>query len=195
MKAVLSVLTLTALLVGCSSNPATMSNMETKLAMDEAKAKAAEQTLNAAPNWFIEPPVGDYGLWGTGTAYSNDLQFAIDKARLQAMARIAEGYKQEVSALRKSYKGESNSGAGQVFGDDTAVIDMLVDKADLSGSVVKDQVVVQERTGFRVYTLAFFPLGETNLIKQLRANEETAGRAAALAKNAHLELQERIGNK
>lgn len=194
MKSFLSILTLAALLAGCSSNPATMSNMETKLAMDEAKAEAAEETLDSAPDWFIQPPVGDYGLWGAGTSYSNDLQFAIDKARLQALGRIAEGYQQEVSALRKSFKGESNSGTGQVYGDDKAVIDLLVNKADLSGSVVKDQVVLQERTGFRVYTLAFFPLGETNLIKQLKANEETAERAAALAQGTHLELQQRIGN-
>lgn len=195
MKSILSILTLSVLLAGCSSSPAIMSNMDAKIAMDEAKAEVAGETLDAAPDWYIQPPVGDHGLWGAGTAYSNDLQFAIDKARLQAMAGIAEGYKQEVSALRKSYKGESNSGSGQVYGDDQSVIDMLVDKADLSGSVVKDQVVLQERTGFRVYTLTFFPLGETNLIKQLRANEETAGRAAALAQNAHLELQGRIGNK
>lgn len=184
---VLSMLVLT----GCANSPE--SNWEVKKEMDDQKAEVAQQAIDEAPDWYIDPPKGDYGLYGVGTAYSNDMQFAFEKAKLQAMAQIAESYGQRVSQLKKSFKSETNSSNSALTGADTQVIDMLVDQADLSGSEVKNRKVVQEKTGYRSYILAFYPLGETNLIKAERQLEEIQKSAKSEAATAHSELMERTG--
>lgn len=192
MKKQVLIALLLAGLAGCSTESAQMSNLAMKHKMDAQKAAQAKETLSQAPDWYLKPPSGDYGLWGAGTAVSNDLQFALDKARVQALARMAESYKAKVSALRKSYKAEGQSSDSRVRGEDSSTVDLFVPEADLSGAVVKKQVVRQEGTGYRAYVLAFYPLGETNLVKAARAKRSIAQSDHQEAQTADQALMHRV---
>lgn len=176
-------------LAGCSSTPE-RDNYALQQEMNEARAEQAEEVLDVTPDWYLNPPKDSFGLYGTGTAYSQDLQFALEKAKLRAQGQIAEAYQAEVSRQSSSLVQESADGE-RLSGADKQVTDVFVDQADLSGTEVRQSKVVQEKTGYRAYILAFYPFGETNVVKAERQREQEAISAQQSLDTAHRELVER----
>jgi len=83
-------------IAGCATKNLTHS--EQKQAMNQEKANLAAQIDDNQPDWFLNPPKEATGIYGIGTAYSENPQFALDKAKMHAFEDIASTYAQKVSS-------------------------------------------------------------------------------------------------
>jgi len=151
-------------IAGCATKSLTHS--EQKLALNQDKANLAAHIDDNQPDWFLNPPKEATGIYGIGTAYSENPQFALDKAKMHAFEDIASTYAQKVSSLKTSSRTEYAGSSAQATGKDSKTIDILVDSADLTGAVIKEADSFLEREGRRVYVLAYLPLGELNFVKE-----------------------------
>lgn len=102
-----------------------------------------ERVVSDNPSWF---PKGPDGFYGAGMATANELQFAVDKATLNAKVSLADRVHGSVSALLKIHTNDRGSTAERVAKN-------LVNEVDLAGYEIKDSKIVTTENGFRVYML------------------------------------------
>lgn len=176
------------MLSGCSSTPPAQITQQ-QLAAE--KVDATTTTLKTIPEWYLQVPEDGYGIYGAGTAVSEDLQFAIDKARLMANHKIGETYDAKLSALSKSYAAEGRGNGAHITGESSSVVESFTKNADVSGTKVIKTEVLQEQGRVRAYVLTYLPLGETNMIKLVKQEEANQQASHENAKAAHEELRSR----
>jgi hypothetical protein len=188
MKKVL-ILTFAVLAAAC----ATQDKKAEELAeIHEKKSELADEVIDNTPDWYLEPPSSTVGIFGVGTAYSESLQFSLNKAKLQAKYSIASAYEQKLSGNQKSYSAET-SGAGSSFqSTDKQIIDQFVAESDISGTTIEEKVFVREKTGFRAYILAFYPIGDNNQVKQAKHKESLMERTDSSMEAEHKKLLDRV---
>ena len=94
---------------GCSSTPSDPRDIA--LAMQQkqqqAQLQAIKDVVDQAPSWYVSPPADTGYMYGSGTATSGDLQFAIDKALLNAKRAVADQVHSKLSADFGDYLQES----------------------------------------------------------------------------------------
>jgi len=160
-------------------------------ASNVAKIKDNGKVLNSAPDWFLSPPVDDEALYSVATDYSNDLQFAVDKAVFNAKVGLATQINNRVSSKTKEFAFESGNGSSaQLNREFERASRVKVTDSNLSGYTIIDRVIIQQGVGFRVYVLLRYPLGEGNKIatEQKRVVSEKA--IAKRAEKAQAELEQ-----
>lgn len=185
----LSLLLAAAAIVGCASNDP----KEEQLAeIREEKIDRVDEVLDNVPDWFTEAPTSVAGIYGVGTATSENMQFSLSKAKLQATYNIAAIYSQSVSGNQKSFSRETEGVGSSYQSTDKLIIDQLVKNSDVSGSAVEETEIFREGTGFRTYVLMFYPTGENNIVKQSKAREQMVQQADQSLEEAHKQLMDRI---
>lgn len=184
-------------LTACSSTPpqqayknANVYTAQTKNAQ-EAKIKDNAKVLNSSPDWFLSPPVEDDAIFAATTDYSNDLQFAVDKAITSAKVKLATQLNNRVSSRTREYALEVGNGSDATLNREVERVSQVkVTAVNLSGYTVVDRVIIQQGTGFRVYLLVRYPLGESNRIATDQHSKVAAAQAAKRAAIAHAQLEE-----
>lgn len=187
LKFTLLAATFTALLGGCASNPAEQFAKQQE-ELFEKRMDAMEDVLDEAPDWFLNPPKAtDAGVYGTGMSSGRNLQFTINKAKLQAEFNLAKMYGQEISGQERSFVSDNGAGSG-LREDNSQVIDKLVAEQDISGYEQVDSKTVMEGGAYNTYVLLFYPYDNTNRMKE--------GKRQALAKEeasaAYRSLNQRV---
>ncbi len=135
--------------------------------------KQAEQTIDKAPKWFLEPPVENNAIYAVATDYSADLQFAIDKSMLNAKIGLATQISNKISSKMKEFAQEVGAGSdAQVVKEIERVSTELVTEVNLSGFTTAKREIIQQGTGYRSYVMLRYPLGETNkmVVEQTKRN-------------------------
>ena len=110
----------------------------------------AEKINSDSPSWYMKPPADDAALFASGMAVSSDLQFAIDKAVLNAKAALADRVAGKISAVTKSHIAERGTA---VSSSASKTIKNVVSGVDLAGYEVAESTVVPIGERFRVYVL------------------------------------------
>ncbi|MBE0472097.1 MAG: hypothetical protein IBX55_21645 [Methyloprofundus sp.] len=179
-------------LVACSTNPIEQ-QYKWEAEKQKIQAKQAKQSLDIAPDWFVKPMEADNtGFYATGTGHSKDLQHAVNKARLQAEFNLAKIYDQDISGSETAYTSE-DAATGDYKSRSEVMVDKLVNRANITGYVVKNQQIMQESSGYRAYMLLHYPYAEFNRVKQEREkNNLTDGKSDM--DSARDKLQQRLAN-
>jgi hypothetical protein len=142
----------------------------------------AARVANDIPVWYLQIPIQEGYLFGTGTGRSRDLSMAKEKALTEAQGKIAESVGGKVTKQTKTFKTEAGS---NVIENNSTVTKKTAVNVDFTGTEVREVVVNLEPGGnYRVFVLVSLPLGENNqvlkqqmdaaLTRQILSNESSA---------------------
>lgn len=184
-------------IVACSSTPQKQAYKNADIYTAQQKSAQASKikdngkVLSAAPDWFLSPPVDDDALYSVATDYSNDLQFAVDKAVFNAKVGLATQINNRVSSKTKEFAFESgNGGSAQLNREVERASRVKVTDSNLSGYTIVDRTIIQQGTGFRVYVLLRYPLGDANKVATAQKQEISEKKMAKRSAAAQAELEQ-----
>lgn len=130
----------------------------------------AEAIANGIPDWYLKSPVQEGFIFGAGTAVSRDLEMSKEKALTMAQGKIAESVGGRVTKNTRIFRADTGS---SVVENSKSVIKKSTTNIDFSGTEIVEVVIKLEPNGmFRTYVLTTLPLGENNLIRKQRLEEE-----------------------
>ncbi|HTX49394.1 MAG TPA: LPP20 family lipoprotein, partial [Caulobacteraceae bacterium] len=137
---------------GCSSTPTdpTQIALAVQQKQQQAQLEAIKAVVDQAPSWYVTPPSDPGYMYGAGTATSGDLQFAIDKASLNAKRAVADQVNSKLSADQKDFLQESGSSyqAAATMQDERTVHNVVAE-VDLEGYQVTERKVLPSGSGYR----------------------------------------------
>ena len=161
MKRVFALLAVTSMFVGCASNPQTTIKQTREPVRSENKFERPPTNMQSVkvPDWFIQPPANtEQSIFTVGTATSTDLGMAVQKAQLDADAKLAFQMKSHIEGMAKSYKADSaTSGA-----ENSELLVRKLTRVTATGNHKVDSQITQEGRVFRVFVLMRYPLGDAN---------------------------------
>ena len=169
MKKVVALAALAALVTGCSS---TLSNkFEARAEFEKERRQAAiERSINEAPDWFTEIPANsDAVVYGTGTATSGDYNMAIGVARTNAFESICMAAGGAVKSQTKVYRSDTASKSSAL---NTTAIKSLCPSVDITGAEVENKKIVAEDGRYRAYVRVALPMGDANVMKRTKVNDQ-----------------------
>jgi hypothetical protein len=146
---------------GCSSTPSDPKELalEMQQKQQEAQLQAIKEVVDQAPSWYVSPPSDSGYMFGAGTATSGDLQFAIDKASLNAKRAVADQVHSKLSADFKDYLEESGGSlAAAAAVHDERTVHNVVAEVDLQGYEVVQRKVVPSGSGYRAFILVRYSI-------------------------------------
>ncbi|HBC3404751.1 TPA: hypothetical protein KDY05_002026 [Vibrio parahaemolyticus] len=179
----------TLVMAGCSTTPA--DQYQEKLQQEkEVKYSKEEQKFNSVPSWFLNAPQNDdQGIYAVGTATSNNLQFTMNHAKLNAEFTLAKTLSQEVSGRERAFMRAGSN--GNVESDAESVVTKFVDSADIVGvTTVKNEVVLIDGK-YTVYTLLHLSYENQAKILSRKAGDTTQATAAKAYEEVEAEVRRR----
>jgi hypothetical protein len=175
-------------LAACSGPPKP-GTPEYALQQHEFQVEKTKTAADQAPDWYMDPPKGEGVIYATGTATSTDLQFAVDKAVLNAKYQLADQVAGKVSGKQKDFITET--AGGQHTGTAERATSNVVADIALPAYQVVQRKVVPVDTQFRSYVLLQFASTRADAPQQ-QASAAPPPSAVSLQKQAeaaHRELQ------
>ena len=191
LKVAASVLLVCAL--AACSGPPKPGTPEFAAAQHDFQVEKTKTATDQTPDWFMNPPKSDGFIYATGTATSSDLQFAVDKAVLNAKYQLADQVNGKVSGKQKDFITES--AGGQASGTAERATSNIVADVALPAYQVVQRKVVPVDTQFRSYVLLQFSVAATAPQQTAMASPAATMAPATLQKQAeaaHRELQSDI---
>lgn len=174
----LSVLTL--LFAGCAANPQT--KVEQTMPAPVLKAQGTVVPTLKVPDWFLQPPENTaQHIFVVGEATGPFLGMTVQKATLDADAKLAFQMKSNVEAMIKSFKTDTG---GKYGAESAEMLTRKVANATIIGHHKVDSQITQEGATFRVFVLMRYPLGDANqlltaeLASRAQRNQAVNGRRA-----------------
>ena len=130
---------------------------------------STEINLGKIPKWFTKVPSDPDFLFAAKTATSKDLQLALDKAREEAIADIAQQVEVKLAGIQKNFREEVGASDTSELLQQFTQASKAVYSQQLLGAKVKEQKIVKDKGGYRVYVLAQYPIGAAAeaLMKQM----------------------------
>lgn len=152
---------------GCSSLPS-VGNKDNK--MVEIASKTESTKTDEVPAWFIEKETNNSNdLTVTGTGASKDMQFAIDKATLNAMVELSKKLGVKVDSITRESALESGYGVKDVEREIDRVSKLRTDQK-LGFFRRENLKIVREGTHYRAYVMLKLSLEEA---RRLTTNNDT----------------------
>ncbi|MDF4421606.1 hypothetical protein P3447_08275 [Vibrio parahaemolyticus] len=173
-----------AITTGCSSTSPMEEYAEQQQKIHEAKVTQEQKVFDAVPKWFLNPPQNDTsGVYAVGTSTSNNLQFSMNHAKLNAEFTLAKTLNQEVSGRERAFmRADSN---GNVESDAESVVTKFVESADIVGvNTVENEVQLNDGK-YTVYTLIHLSYEQQAEILARKAGNTTR----VSAKEAYAEIE------
>jgi len=177
MERILILATATAALLGCGSTSDPYQRRAE--AERERQEKYVERAIDKAPKWMTELPKSNSAVYANGTATSPDFSMADEKAKIIAFGKICTAAGGEVDKQSRVFRqdvGETSSENSEM------AIRSMCRKVDVTGAEVVEVKRVSEGSRFRSYVLVALPMGDANVLRREKVNEQirkgTAGRAS-----------------
>src|SRR5579859_4279022 len=171
-------------LAACSGPPKP-STPEYALQQHDFQVEKTKAAANQAPDWYMNPPHDDGYLYAAGSATSTDLQFAVDKAVLNAKYQLADQMAGKVSGKQKDFITETADGRHSGTAE-RATSNVVADIALPAYQVVQRKVVPVD-TQFRSYVLLQFASARADA--PAPQQQASAAGLQKQAEAAHRELQ------
>lgn len=195
-KSTIAVTILGALtMAGCSSTPTPNEQfVEHKQEVREKAYSKEEQKFASVPKWFLNQPKNDdSGVYAVGTATSNNLQFSMNHAKLNAEFSIAKSLNQELSGRERAFM--SSDSNGNVSSDAESVVTKFIDSADIVGvDTVENEVQLNEGK-YTVYTLVYMSYEQQANILGRKAGNTTRDSAKQAYAEIEAELRRRADER
>lgn len=131
-------------------------------------------TTASWPTWYSNPPRdADFHL-AAATATSKDPQLAVDKAELDAQARLATEVKAEFQVMMTRFLEEVGSGEDAQLLDKTSRATKRTADEALDGSRIREQQTLREGNIWRAFVLVEVPVAEAQkaLLGGITSDEE-----------------------
>ena len=188
MKKAFLVLPLVAALAACSTT-----NTFDKRAEEarERQEKQADKAVSSAPDWMSKLPEGKNVVYANGTAVSNDLAMADEKAILIATSKICTAAGGEVDKQSKVYNLDTESSTSE---RSEMAIRSMCRKVDVTGVELVDIKRITQGSRFRTYVLVALPTGEANQLKTEKTTRILEKEAEVRSKEAFKELDAKTSN-
>ena len=167
MKMVTFTLVLSLFLVGCGSSKG-----------PDLSPEASRKTLASSPEWFLNTPEKEGYRYVSSTATSQDLQMAINKARLDASNSLAGQVKSEMNGLIKRAQEETGLGEESKVIDQFSQTQEQVIATALEDWKVAKKEIQEERSNtgriYRAYVLVEWDEGaaQRRLLRKIKADEQ-----------------------
>lgn len=155
---------------------------------------ANSETLKKMPDWYLSPPSGEESLYAAATMVSNDVQMAVQKARVQAQAMLSEQLGQKLGSMTKQFREEAGAADNSYMIESTTQVVKSVTKQTLVGAELAKKDIQEDKGAWRAYVLMSLPLGDANraLLEQIRANNRL--HTDLKASKAFQELEKELEN-
>lgn len=194
----LSIAALSAVITACSSTPP-YGTAEYAAHQEQQRQKAmtkqAEQTIDKSPDWFLQPPSDSAYMYAVATDYSSDLQFALDKAILNAKVGLAAQVSNKVSSTMKEFAVEAGVGQDAQFNREIERASKeVISEVNLGGFNVAKRQIMPQGTGYRAYVLLRIPVVDMNKAIVDQTKKNSALDAKLKATKAFQELEKDIAN-
>ena len=139
------------MLVGCANNGV---DDFVKAAQEnhERAVEVEQERFNDIPDWFLNVPANtESSIYSVGTASTDNLQYSLNAAKLNAEFGLAKALNQEIAGRERQYMHQGADGNVKLDGDN--VITKFVDPTDIVGvQSVKNKVQYSDGK-YVVYTL------------------------------------------
>lgn len=176
------VLPLVAMLGACSTTSIYDKRAEDARIRHEQQA---DKAISAAPSWMTKLPEGKNAVYANGTAISNDLAMADEKAMVIAAGKICTAAGGEVDKQSKVYNLDTESATSE---RSEMAIRGLCRKVDITGVELVDIKRITQGSRFRTYVLVALPTGEANQLKTEKTNRKLEKEAEVRSVEAFKEL-------
>ena len=164
----------------------------------EEKVAVVEKQIDETPKWMLNLPTSDDdAFYSAGTAVSSDMQMAIDKSTINAKRTLADRIGGELSSQMKMFVMESgHQGESDVIMLNVEqVTKNIIAEVNVAGYIPGEIKIVPHGTGFRVFTLLRYPVGEANRIMMMQIKKNNALLAKIRSAKSFKELEEEINRK
>ena len=173
---------LLAILVSSLTACGTTDVYERRAEADRAqRTRDAEQAVSRAPVWMTKLPESRDAVYANGTAVSNDMAMAEEKARLIALAKICVAAGGSVDQQSRVYQTDTEETSTER--SETA-IQSRCRTVDVTGSEVREIQRVAEGSRIRAYVLVALPTGEANPLVRARDQRDARRDTEQRAKQA-----------
>lgn len=182
MKKAFAVLPLIAALAACGTTSIYDKRAEDARVRQEQQA---DKALSAAPDWMNKLPESKNAVYANGTAISNDMAMADEKAKIIAMSKICTAAGGEIDKQSKVYNLDTESSTTE---RSEMAIRSLCRKVDVTGVEVVDLKRITQGSRFRTYILVALPMGDANRLKQDKTDRRLEREAEVRSVEAFKEL-------
>ncbi|CAB4129855.1 hypothetical protein UFOVP116_147 [uncultured Caudovirales phage] len=139
------------------------------------------------PSWYVSPPaMTAQSIFTAGTATSNNLSMATQKAMLDADTKLAFQMESSIKAMLKSYQVDMTNDSVE----HTELVAKKMAAIVINGHVQSDMQIVQEGKRFRVFILMRYPLEGLNYFGDKVRTSAAAAKARKDSERAHAELDQ-----
>ena len=147
--------------------------------------EASRKVLKNTPNWFMKTPSKEGFHYASATATSQDMQLAINKARLDAAQILASEVSSEMNGLSKRAQEETGLGPESNLIDQFSQTQEQVITTSLKDWTVSKKEVQEEKSNngriYRAFVLVEWDEGaaQERLLQKIKENEELFTRIRA----------------
>ena len=140
--------------------------------------EVSRKTLKNAPKWFMNTPEKEGYRYTTATATSQDMQLAVNKARLDAAQNLAGQVSSEMNGLVKRAQEETGLGADSDLIDQFSQTQEQVIATSLKDWKVSEKEIQEEKSNnqriYRAYVLIEWDEGAANkrLLQKIKEDEK-----------------------
>ena len=146
MKKYFAMTAIALAVVGCASNPNKMTEIK--------EAPKSTTVSTSIPEWFVAgPPADGKDIVVTATDTSREMQFAIDKATMNARVELANRISIKVQSMVRESVNEEGAGKMKDVEREVDRVSKLVTNQTLSMYTRDKMLVVKEDDGFRAYVM------------------------------------------
>jgi len=142
------------------------------------------------PDWYnkLEDDDND-NLYSVATEFSNDFQFAVDKAMLSAKRELASNFSSHVEAMMKDFTSELGDVNVSTANDINRTTKLLVSRVNLVGVQRTDFKVVHEKAGYRAFVKLKYSSNLSNklILEQINRNAKLKNKLESTEKFKELE--------
>ena len=167
MKKIIVLTTIMAIFVGCSGKKG-----------PDLSPDASRETIGNMPSWFINPPKKEGFRFNAGTATSQDMQLALDKARTSAATTLAGLVESEWNGLAKRAQEETGLNFDSEIIDQFSKTQEQIISYSLKDYSISKKVIQEEKSEkgsiYRAYILIEWDEGaaQSRLLKKMKEDEQ-----------------------
>jgi len=157
----------------------------------ELARNSAQVPIANMPTWMLETPVSDHVIYQSGSALSSNLSMSRAKARNMAYGQICVTAGGTVNQRNETFV--SDSGSNSVESSELA-IRSVCSTTDITGAEIVEEEVLMEDSRYRTYVLVGLPIGEANILREQKVQENLSVKALERADEVFEDMENQSEN-
>lgn len=158
---------------------------------DAQQYQNMQSAVDKAPSWMTKLPKSEAAIYENGTAVSGDFGMADMKAKTMAYAKICTAAGGKVRSQMKMFRADTDTSSAE---STELAVRSICPNVDITGVETVEMKHVAEGNRIRTYVLVALPLGDANVLKKQKINEQNTIDVKTRAPEAFRELDEVTGS-